>query len=108
MSTYRRNKRIRTQNWCIDIMDKPWFIDILTYALVFAWMGWTFEAIQASPRGATLELIVPALLVALVGLSFVFGQRVSYLRVGNRVVVGMDRSPHDHEDENEDWREENR
>jgi len=44
MSTKRH--RYQSGNWCLDIMDKPWFIDVATYLLVGAWMAWTFATIQ--------------------------------------------------------------
>lgn len=84
MSTKRN--RIRTNSWCIDVVERPWFIDALTYVLVFAWMGWTFRTIQTQGTGPWL--LGSAVVVLLTGLMLIYEQRLAYLRIGDRVVLG--------------------
>jgi hypothetical protein len=67
---------------------KPWYVDVLTSVVVLAWMGWTFATIQQF--GPSLNLILPAVVVLLVGVLLIYGQRLTYLRIGDSVVVGMD------------------
>lgn len=67
---------------------KPWYVDVLTGVVVLAWMGWTFATIQQF--GPSLNLIIPAVVVLLVGVLLIYGQRLTYLRIGDSVVVGMD------------------
>lgn len=84
MSTQRR--RYQTDRWCLDIMDKPWFIDLLTYLLVGAWMAWTFGTIQQ--QGAGPWLLLSAVIVLVVGLLLIYNQRVAYFRLGDTLVLG--------------------
>jgi len=84
MSTQTRT-RYGNGTWCIDMVDKPWFIDLLTYALVGVWMAWTFATIQ--DQGPTLALLGSAVVVLVVGLLLIYNQRVAYLRVGDYVVL---------------------
>jgi len=79
-------------------MDKPWFIDFLTYALVAVWMGWTFATMQTHGPGPWL--IGSAVIVLAVGLFMIYGQRLSYLQIGDKVFLGMQ------DGNKEDWREE--
>lgn len=83
MSTSQSTKRYRGSNWCIDIMERPWFIDVLTYALVSVWMAWTFATMQQHGPGPWL--LGSAVVVLCVGLFLVYNQRVAYLQIGNRV-----------------------
>jgi hypothetical protein len=62
--------------------------DAATVVLVGLWMGWTFEAIQS--QGATIGLIGAALIFGVVGLLAIHGQRVTYIRLGDRVAVGLE------------------
>lgn len=83
MSTRRR---YRSGSWCIDIMDKPWFVDVLTYVLVGIWMAWTFASIQQ--YGPDPWLLASAVIVLAAGMLLVYNQRLAYLRIGDRVVLG--------------------
>lgn len=74
-------------NGCVDLMPRPWYVDVLTAAIVFAWMGWTFTTIQQF--GPSLDLLVPALIVGVAGVLLLYGQRMTYLRIG-QFELGMD------------------
>lgn len=87
MST-RRPKRFGGRNWCFDLMPKPWYIDVLIVGLVAMWMGWTFTTMQQ--YGPDLALILGAVFVGVVGILLVYGQRLTFLRIGDRLVVGFD------------------
>ena len=67
-------------------MNKPWFIDALTYLLVAAWMAGTFILIRE--EGVGPWLLGSAVVVLVVGLLLIYNQRVAYLRIGNRLVIG--------------------
>jgi len=83
MSTRRR---YGTDEWCIDIMDKPWFVDAMTYLVVVVWMMLTFATIQQ--YGPDPWLLASAVVVLAAGLLLVYNQRLAYLRIGDRVVLG--------------------
>lgn len=89
-------------------MEKPWFIDILTFALVGVWMAWTFSTMQQYGPGPWL--LASAVTVLAAGLLLIYNQRVSYLRIGDKVVLAtrdMSRGVDD-EEEIPEWRERNR
>lgn len=67
-------------------MDKPWFVDVLTYLLVGVWMAWTFATIQK--YGPDPWLLASAVVVLAAGLLLIYNQRLAYLRIGDRVVLG--------------------
>jgi hypothetical protein len=81
-----RRRRYQAGSWSIDIMDKPWFVDVLTYVLVGVWMAWTFATIQQ--YGPDPWLLASAVVVLAAGLLLIYNQRLAYLRIGDRVVLG--------------------
>jgi hypothetical protein len=74
-------------------MSKPWWIDVLTAGIVLAWMAWTFATMQT--HGPSLELIGSAVIVGVVGILWIYGQRITYLQIKNWIVVGMERDQRD-------------
>jgi len=103
MSTKRH--RYTGHNWSVDIMAKPWFIDILTYALVGVWMALTFATIQIYGPGPWL--LASAACVLVVGLLMIYGQRLTHLKIGERFELDL-RSPGGEDEGTEQWRERNR
>lgn len=100
MSTHRpRLKRYRFKNWSIDIVDKPWFIDALTYITIGLWLMLTYEMIQK--QGAGPWVLGAAVAVLAVGLTLIYGQRLTYLRIGDKIVIGVE-TP-ETTAEREDW-----
>lgn len=99
MST--RHRRYRVNSWCIDVVEKPWFIDVLTYVLVGVWMALMFATIQM--YGPDPWVLGSGVVVLLAGMGWVFGQRLSYLRIGDRLVLGS-RHPGDDSEVPEEWR----
>jgi hypothetical protein len=86
-------------------MQKPWFIDVLTYVLVGVWMAWTFATIQQ--YGPSPALLTSAVVVLAAGLFLIYNQRVAYFRIGDYVVFES-RDMTDGEQEPDDWQRENR
>lgn len=80
-------------------MPKPWYIDLAIVGVVLAWMGWTFSTMQQF--GPSLELLVPAVVVGVVGILVIYGQRLTYLQLGNHIIVDMNSSGTQERDENE-------
>ena len=78
-------------------MDKPWYIDLMTGVVVLLWMGWTYATIQT--YGPSPALIGGALVVGVVGMLLIYGQRLTYLQVGSWIVVGMGRGARQQPDE---------
>lgn len=109
-----KTNRYESNGWCIEIMDKPWFIDLLTYAIVGIWMALTFAIMQQ--YGPNLGLLAAAVVVLASGLFMIYNQRLAYLRIGDRIVLSSkamyedddETAPGDEPDEPEDWRERNR
>jgi len=62
------------------VAAKPWWIDLLVVGVVFAWMGWTFTTIRE--LGFNLPLIVSAVIIGVVGILLIYGQRLEYVRFG--------------------------
>lgn len=89
-------KRYRGRSWSIDIMPKPWYIDLLIIGVVVTWMSATFWMIRA--YGPSLELLVPAVVIGLVGILLVYGQRLVYLQLGDTVVARFN-TPYTNNDE---------
>jgi hypothetical protein len=88
-------------------VSKPWFIDVLTFALVGVWMALTFATIQQQGTGPWL--LGSAVVILLGGLLLVYGQRLSYFQVGNRVIIGLDDDgPPGESEQASDWQRENR
>lgn len=87
-------------------MQKPWFIDVLTYVLVAVWMGWTFATMQE--YGPSPALIGSAVIMLVAALLLVYNQRVAYLRIGDWLVLGTRDMADRDESEIEDWQRENR
>lgn len=96
MST--KTNRHQFGNGCIDIMNQPWYVDLITGVLVLSWMGWTFTVVQS--QGPTPTLILAALVVGIVGLLAIHGQYVTYFRLGDWLLIGR-RPPHMRADEGE-------
>jgi hypothetical protein len=86
-------------------MQKPWFIDVLTYVLVGIWMAWTFATIQQ--YGPSPALLGSAVVVLASGLFLIYNQRVAYFRIGDKIVF-QSRDMSDGEQEPDDWQKENR
>lgn len=80
-----RTNRYESNGWCIEVMNKPWFIDLLTYALVGVWMALTFATMQQ--YGPNLGLLIAAVVVLASGLFMIYNQRLAYLRIGDRIVI---------------------
>jgi hypothetical protein len=90
-----------------DIVSKPWFIDVLTFALVGVWMALTFATIQQQGTGPWL--LGSAVVILLGGLLLVYGQRLSYFQLGDRVIIGLeDDGPAGESEEASEWQRENR
>jgi len=85
-------------------MEKPWFIDGLTYLLVAVWMVWMFATIQQ--QGADTATLVAGVVVLVVPLLLIYGQRLAYVRFG-RFEVGT-RDMRDPDGDPSDWQRENR
>jgi len=60
---------------------QPWYINLLAFALVAGWMAWTFATIQQF--GPDPALVGSALVIAVVALLVIYGQRLRYLRFGS-------------------------
>lgn len=97
MSLSRPPKRYSFGWGVVDIMDQPWWTDLLTGGLVVAWMGWTFATMQE--YGPSPALIGGAVLVGLVGVLALHGQYVTYLKLGEWVTIGREPPKRDNLDE---------
>lgn len=86
--------RYHINNWSVDIVARPWYIDLLLTFVAVVWMAWTFATIQM--HGPSLELILPAFAVGVMAILMLYGHRITYLRIGDRLVVGME-TAHDRE-----------
>lgn len=105
MSLKQPTRHYRINNWSIELMQKPWWVDVMTGGVVLAWMGWTFATMQQF--GPSLDLLIPALIIGLVGILLIYGQRVTYLQIGDKFVLGMDSGPYGErksEDERDQYR----
>jgi len=87
-----RPRRYRGRNWACDIVPKPWYVDVLTFVLVGVWMAWTYSTIQM--HGPSFALIGGAVIIAVVGVLAIYGQRLRYLEIGESVRIGL-RTPED-------------
>jgi hypothetical protein len=105
MSTQHAVKRYQRNSWCIDIMEKPWFVDAATYILVLVWMAWMFATIQQ--QGPDTAVIASGVVVLLVPLLLVYGQRLAYVRFG-RFELGTRDMRDPESEEPSDWQRENR
>lgn len=85
-------------------MSKPWFIDVLTFVLAGVWMAWTFATIQQ--HGPSFQLLASAVVVLVAALLLVYHQRLSYLQIGNYIVIGMSGGTGE-EGEPAEWQKEN-
>lgn len=99
-------RRYRCNRWCIDVMEKPWFIDVLTYLVVGVWMALTFATIQQHGPGPWL--LASAVVVLVAGLLLIYNQRVSYLRIGDKIVLATRDMTDGDGEEPEEWRKRNR
>jgi hypothetical protein len=87
-------------------MNKPWFIDLLTYALVALWMLLTFATMQQ--YGPNVGLLVAAVVVLAAGLFMIYNQRLAYLRIRNWIVFESGAMHRERERERENEETENR
>jgi len=95
MSIQRRRHYGR---WCsIELMNKPWFIDALTYGIVAGWMIGTYALIQQEGTGPWL--LGSAVTVLVTGLLLIYNQRVAYLRIGDWLIIGTQESLEDDPEE---------
>jgi len=87
------------------VAAKPWWIDVLVVGLVAAWMGWTFTTIQQ--LGFNLPLIASAVIIGVVGILLIYGQRLEYVRFGKLELGARLKQPNGGEDpegERDKWR----
>jgi len=96
---HQRVNRYRLNNTEAWIVTRPWYIDLLTYGVVLLWMAWTFATIQSV--GASPTLIISALLVAIIALLVIYGQRLEYLRVGSWFELDLGTRAHEPDEEDE-------
>lgn len=72
--------------------DYPWYVDLLidliTLGIVFAWIGWTHATVQQ--RGASPILLVTSMTTILILVLIVYRQRLTYLKLGDKVVAGFE------------------
>lgn len=88
MSLTRPPRRYSWAWGCVDVMQQPWWTDVITGVLVVAWMGWTFATMQA--YGPSPILIAGAVVVGLVGVLAIHGQYITYLKLGQFVTIGRE------------------
>lgn len=77
-------------------MSKPWFIDVLTYCVVGLWFLLTFATIQQ--YGPSPALLASSVVVLITGLFMIYGQRLTHLNIGDRIVIDL-RGPAESRDE---------
>ena len=82
-------------------MPKPWYVDVLTFVLVGVWMAWTFATMQQ--YGPSASLVGSAALIAVVGVLVIYGQRLKFVQIGEKLQMGF-RTPEDYTDSNENER----
>jgi len=87
-------------------MTKDWLVDLIVGVVTVLWMGWTFATIQET--GASLQLILPALAIGFLGILMIYGHRISYLRLGDFVLVELDHRRQAPRESEEQDRERNR
>jgi len=102
MSTRLNRHRIPDgEFWTVE---SPWYIDLAAMALLIMWMVWTYACIsQYGPRPV---LIGGAVVIALVVLLALYGQRVRYFRIGQLFEIDLRTATElddyqEHEDEKE-------
>jgi len=86
-------------------MQKPWFIDVLTYGVVGLWFLLTFATMQQ--YGPSPSLLLASVAVLVTGLLMIYGQRLTHLEIGDRFVIDL-RSPDGDDSEPTEWQKENR
>jgi hypothetical protein len=80
---------------------------VLTYVLVGLWMALTFATIQQ--YGPRPSLLLAAVTVLAAGLFMIYNQRLTYLQIGDRIIIGMRGSEGEgDEEEPADWQRRNR
>lgn len=92
------HKRYQTDNWCIE-MTKSRITDLLVGILVVLWMGWTFATVQE--YGPDPWLIGGAVMIGVFGTLMLYGHRVDYLQLGDKLVVGLE-TRHDRRETDEE------
>lgn len=75
-------------------MDKPWFIDLLTYGIVGFWMWGSLTLIREF--GPDPWLLASAVIVLAAGLLLIYNQRLAYVRIGDKVVLGTQEAMDEH------------
>lgn len=83
-------------------MSQAWYVDLLTAGLVVLWMGWTYGIIQQF--GPSPALILSSVAIGIVGVLAIHGQYVSYLKIGEKIVVGRDPPVRQSSEEREEHR----
>lgn len=71
-------------------MSKPWFIDLLTYAVVGLWFLLTYATMRQ--HGPNPSLLLSSVVMLVTGLLMIYGQRLTHLEIGERIVLDL-RSP---------------
>jgi hypothetical protein len=87
-------------------VSKPWFIDVLTYAVVGLWFSLTFATIQQ--YGPSTALLASSVVVLITGLFMIYGQRLTHLNIGNRIIIDLRGPAESDENEPTEWQKENR
>lgn len=62
------------------IMNRPWYVDLLAFALVALWMAWTYASIQQ--YGPDPVLILGAVVFAVTAILMIYGQRITHVKFG--------------------------
>lgn len=88
MSLGRDRAHLTGRNWSCELMSKPWWVDVLTVIVVLVWMSLTYATMQQ--QGSTPALVFSSLAFGVVGILVIYGQRLTYLRIGDRIALGFD------------------
>jgi len=96
MST-KKPRHYRLPDGELRLMPRPWWIDVGALGLVTLWMLLTFATIQQ--YGPRPSLILGAVVIASVMILPVYGQRLEYLRIGDKLEIDMRTETQRHNDE---------
>lgn len=79
---------IRGKNWdCYMSTDR--LVDVFAAVFSTAWLLLTFATIQQHP-GQIVPLLIGAVAIGCVGIGVIYGHRLNYLRIGDRIEMGVD------------------
>jgi len=67
------------------IVRRDWLVDAGMYVFMILWMLLAFGTIQA--EGPSVVAVVGAVAIGLVGLLYLSNQKISYLQIGDKVVL---------------------